>query len=338
MDRIKGSKSFGSRSNVALMTYSRSTHQTNQRTHAQGNSWQLSPAAQSNSIARCDRDRIKRPDRHRPSCSRIPAEPSQQSSTLAMLVSGAKHAQYHRSGMPYIRRSTMRTIYLLVLCLWLNAWTAGPLFSQEIANDITSNPSVIQAWKEQAGTISSANFLSKKVQLGGRITHVLPKPGGVVIIAEEQPFDRSLGYGATGAGQEKVFSFAIVFSGFPDEEMLKPGNQLAVVGETDAARPEVVGSMPIVALPHLVAQCLHIWKAERSETEAFAYEGVMGYQPSESRTFCRKEDNGRNLSTSNDRRFQVPRPTTESQSRDASVSAQRPPVASEALDLSLGKY
>lgn len=232
----------------------------------------------------------------------------------------------------------MRTIYLLTLCLWLNAWTAAPLFSQEIANDITSNPSVIQAWKKQAGAVSSANFISKKVQLGGRITHVLPKPGGVIIIVEEQPFDRSLGYGATGAGQEKAFSFAIVFSGFPDEEMLKPGNQLAVVGEMDAARPEVVGSMPRVALPHLVAQCLHIWKAERSETEAFASESAMGHYPLGSRTFCRKEDNGRNLSTSNDRRFQVPRTTTELQSRDASGSAQRPPVASENLDLSLGKY
>jgi starvation-inducible outer membrane lipoprotein len=203
----------------------------------------------------------------------------------------------------------MRIIYFLAMCLWLNGCTAAPLFSPETAKDIKTDISVIQAWKEQASYASGANFASTKVQLGGRITQVIPKPGGVVILAEEQPIDKYLGYGPTSVGREGALRFAIVFTGFPDDDMLKAGNQLAVVGEMDGFRPEAIGSTPKVALPHLLAQCLHIWKTQQFESDNVPYEGSMGYYPLEGRTFCRKEDNGRNLSTSDDRRFHVPHAT-----------------------------
>lgn len=203
----------------------------------------------------------------------------------------------------------MRTIYFLAMCLWLNGCTAAPLFPPEIAKDIKTDISVIKVWQEQARYTSGANFVSTKVQLGGRITQIIPKPGGVVIVAEEQPIDRYLGYGPTSAGREGAFRFAIAFPGFPDDDMLQVGNQIAVVGETDGSRPEGIGSTPPVVLPHLLAQCLHIWKTKRFESDNFPYEGSMGYYPLEGQTFCRKEDQGMNLSTSADRRFQVPRAT-----------------------------
>lgn len=191
----------------------------------------------------------------------------------------------------------MRTIYFLAMYLWLNACTAAPLFPPEIAKDIKTDISVITAWKEQRSYASGANFGPTKVQLGGRITQVIPKPGGVVILAEEQPIDKYLGYGPTSVGREGAFRFAIVFTGFPDDDMLKTDNQLAVVGEMEGLRPEGIGSTPKVVLPHLRAQCLHIWKTEGLESDNFAYEGSMGYYPLESRTFCRKKDDGKDLST-----------------------------------------
>lgn len=203
----------------------------------------------------------------------------------------------------------MRTIYMLAMCLWLNACTATTPFPPEITKDTTTDTSVITAWKKQATYTSGANFVSTKVQLGGRITQVIPKPGGVVILAEEQPIDRDLAYGLTSAGREEAFRFAIVFAGFPGDDVLQVGNQIAVVGETVGSRPEGIGSTPKVVLPHLLAQCLQIWKPRRFESDNFHNEGSMGNYPLESQTFCRKEDKGRNLSTSDDRRFQVPRPT-----------------------------
>jgi starvation-inducible outer membrane lipoprotein len=232
----------------------------------------------------------------------------------------------------------MRTIYLLAMCLWLNACTATPLFPPEITKDIKTDISVIKAWKEQASYNSGVNFISTKVQLGGRITQVIPKPGGVVILAEEQPIDRYLGYGPINVEREGAFRFAIVFAGYPDDDMLKVGNQFAVVGEMDGSRLEASGTAPRVVLPHLLAQCLLIWKTERFETDTFPYEGMMGYYPLEKRTFCRKEDKGMNLSTANDRRFRVPRSTSGLQQVDHGASAHGLPAAVQSQDISLGKY
>lgn len=232
----------------------------------------------------------------------------------------------------------MRTIYFVAMCLWLNACTTATLFPLETKNNITTDPSVIKAWKQQASYTSGVNFGSTKVQLGGRITQVIPKPGGVVILAEEQPIDRFLGYGPTTGEREGAFKYAIVFPGFPDDDMLKAGNQLAVVGELDGSRPEGIGSTPKLMLPHLFAQCLHLWKTEGFESDNFPYEGSMGYYPLEKRTFCRKEDNGRNLSSSNDHRFRVPRATGGLHSVDSSVTAHKIPAASQNQDVSLGKY
>ncbi len=182
----------------------------------------------------------------------------------------------------------MRISYLLALCLWLNACTTAQLFPPEITKDLTTDTVVITAWKEQLPYTSGASSRSAKVQIGGLITQVTPKSGGVVILAEEQPIDGYLGYGPTSARREGAFRFAIVFPGSPDDDMLKAGNQLAVVGEMDGSRPESSDSTSGAVLPHLVAQCLLIWKTERFEADRFPYEGMMGYYPLERRTFCRK--------------------------------------------------
>lgn len=232
----------------------------------------------------------------------------------------------------------MRTIYLLAMCLWLNACTATTPFPPEITKDTTTDTSVITAWKKQATYTSGANFSSTKVQLGGRIMQVIPKPGGVIILVEEQPLDRYLGHALASVGREGAFKFAIVFPGFPDDDMLKTGNPIAVVGETAGSRPEGIGSMPSVTLPHLLAQCLHIWKTEAVETGKFHSEGSKGDSLVEGQTFCRKEDNGKNLSTGDDRRFQVPRSAGGLQHVDHGASAHGLPAALQSLDISLGQY
>ena len=203
----------------------------------------------------------------------------------------------------------MRTIYFIAMCLWLNACAHSTLLPPDSTENITADTSIVPSWKERTNYNSGAHFVSTKVQLGGKITQVLPKPGGVIILAEEQPADRYIAYGLINDTREGVFKFAIVFAGFPDDDMLRVGNKLAVVGEMDGTRQELIGSIPTAALPHLLAQCLHIWKTEGAEADSFNYENSVKSSQYERRTFCRKQDNGRNLSTGDDRRFHVPNST-----------------------------
>lgn len=226
----------------------------------------------------------------------------------------------------------MRTIYLFAMCLWLNACIATTPFPPEIAKETATDTSVVPTWNKQVSYTSGAKFISTKVQLGGRITQVIPKPGGVIILVEEQPLDRYLGHALARVGGEGAFKFAVVFPGFPGEDLLKAGNPIVVVGEMDGSHPEAVGSMPSVILPHLLAQCLHIWKTESVEINKFHSEGLKGDYPVEGQTSCRKEDNGKNLSTSDDRRFQVPRSAGGLQHMDHGASAHGIPAALQSRD------
>jgi starvation-inducible outer membrane lipoprotein len=190
----------------------------------------------------------------------------------------------------------MRTKGLFVMSVLLAACTTTPVFPPDLTRDIKTDSGVLKAWKEQTSYPSGANFSSHKVQLGGQITQVIWKPEGVVILAEEQPIDKYLGYGPTSVRRGGSFEFAIVFNGLPNADALQVGNQLAVVGTTDRARPETIGWMPRV-IPHLRAQCLDIWKTQGFETDTIIYQGSMGYYPLEKRTFCQEEGKGDSLST-----------------------------------------
>lgn len=190
----------------------------------------------------------------------------------------------------------MRIIGLFAMCLWLGACTTTPLFPPEVMKDVETDTVALKAWKEQTSYPSGAHFVFHKVELGGRITQVIRKPDGVVILAEEYPINKYLGYGPTSVRREGSFEFAIVLHGFPDTDMLQVGNQLAVVGAIDSSRPEVSGSMPRV-LPRLRSQCLHIWKTQGFETDIVPWEGSMGYYPLKRQTFCLEEGKGGTLST-----------------------------------------
>ncbi len=189
----------------------------------------------------------------------------------------------------------MRIIGLFTMCLWLGACTTAPLFPPEIMKDVKMDTVAFKAWKNQSYHSSTANVVSHKVELGGQILNVIRKPQGVVILAEEQPIDSYLGYGPTRVRREGAFKFAIDLKSVPDADMLRAGDQLAVVGALDSSSLEVIDGMPKV-LPHLRSQCLHIWKTQGFETDFTAYESA-GYYPLKKRTYCLEEDKEGTLSS-----------------------------------------
>lgn len=181
----------------------------------------------------------------------------------------------------------MRLIGLPVMCLLLVGCAIPPIFPPEIMKDVEQNSSAVKTWKEQSYH-SSANFVPHKVVLAGQIMRVLTKSGGVVLLVEEEPADKYRGHDFTRVQKKDTFLYEISFRGFPDPSMLQRGNKLVVVGTTNGASQETIGSSAKV-LPHLSAQCLHIWQIDELEANRFPYGDTPGYFPQE-RTFC--DENG----------------------------------------------
>lgn len=178
----------------------------------------------------------------------------------------------------------MRIIALFAIGLSLAACTTTPLFPPEITKDIKNDTFAFKAWKEQT-SYPSAHILSQKVELEGHILKVIPTRAGFVILADGRPVHEQLSYDSKDGEEEDPFRFAIIFNGTLDDGMLQAGNRLVVVRVTDKVSPEVVGWLQNV-LPHLHAQCLHIWKSDEIELARFSYGTVRRY-PHEERTFCR---------------------------------------------------
>lgn len=194
----------------------------------------------------------------------------------------------------------MPTLGLFAIWVLLAACTITPVFPSDVTRDIDVDPGILKAWKEQTTGPSGANISPHKVQLGGQITQIIQKPEGIVILAEEWPIDKYLGYGPTSVKREGLFEFAIVVNDLPDADALQVGNQIAVVGTTIRAKSETIGWMTRV-MPHLRAQCLDIWKTQEFETDTVTYQGSMGYYPLEKRTFCQEEGKGASWSTGGQR-------------------------------------
>lgn len=186
----------------------------------------------------------------------------------------------------------MRIIGLLTMCVWLTACITQPLFPPEITKDINNDTFAFKAWRDQA-LYPSAHLISQKVELEGQLLKAIPNREGVVLLVDGRPVTKYPLYGSKSGTAEDFFRFAILFNGKVDPSMLQAGNRLVVVGATGNPSPEAIGWMPTV-LPHLLAQCLHIWKIDESELNRFSY-GEMARYPQGEQTFCREESTGRSL-------------------------------------------
>lgn len=159
---------------------------------------------------------------------------------------------------------------------------------------VNNDTVAIKAWKDQ-GSYPSAHFASRKLEMEGTIIKVASKPEGTVIVVDGRPMGKDPLFEPKGQSSEGVFRFAIVFNGRLDPSILQTGNRLIVIGATDKPSQESIGWIP-KPLPYLRAQCLHIWKIDESELNRFPY-GDMSRATQEERTFCRKENIGKLLST-----------------------------------------
>lgn len=181
--------------------------------------------------------------------------------------------------------SLMRMIGLVTMSVWLSACSTTPMFPPTIMKDVEANTFDAKTWEDQAYHPSSAAFVSHKVELAGEIIRVIQKPDGVVILAEEQPLDTNPASSQTSTQQDGAPWFAITFKGAVESSLLQAGNRLIVVGATQRASSEMLGGAPRM-LPHLMAQCLHIWDTEGVKNMYVYSNGFSRDYPAEERTVC----------------------------------------------------
>ena len=180
----------------------------------------------------------------------------------------------------------MRMIGLVTMSVWLSACPTTPMFPLAITKDVEANTFDVKAWEDQAYHPSGAAFVPHKVELAGEIIRVIQKPNGVVILAEEQPLDAPPASSSIKAEQDGAPWFAITFKGAVEPSLLQAGNRLIVVGTTQRASSEMLGGAPRM-LPHLMAQCLHIWDTEGVKNmHVYSDAGFARDYPAEERTFC----------------------------------------------------
>ena len=182
----------------------------------------------------------------------------------------------------------MRLIGVIATSLWLSACTATPMFPAAVTKDVEANTSDVKAWEQQTYQPSDAKFAPHKVELAGQIIKVIRTPDRIVILAEEQPLEARPTSDQTNIERENAPWFAITFRGTVEPKMLQTGNRLVAVGTTSQASAEMLGGAPRM-LPHLRAQCLHIWYSQVGKNKYFCDSGFIQEYPPEERTICLEE-------------------------------------------------
>jgi starvation-inducible outer membrane lipoprotein len=189
----------------------------------------------------------------------------------------------------------MRIIGLLTMSVWLSACSTGPMFPPAIMRDVEANTFDAKAWEDQAYHPSSVTFVPHKVELAGEIVRVIQRSDHLVILAEEKPLEAHPTSSPPSIEPDSAPWYAITFKGAVEPRLLQAGNRLIAVGTTNPAGAEMLGGAPRV-LPHLMAQCLHIWDTEGARNKYF-FSGtgfVEPYPPAE-RTFCLEGGNADSL-------------------------------------------
>src|SRR5690349_23666116 len=103
----------------------------------------------------------------------------------------------------------MRLIVLFAIGVWVAACATPSVFPPEIMKGVEINTFDVKAWKNQASSLSSANHVAHKVELGGQILRIIHKSDGVVLLVMEEPFEKYRVYGPVSTEPVDSFIYAI---------------------------------------------------------------------------------------------------------------------------------
>jgi starvation-inducible outer membrane lipoprotein len=164
-----------------------------------------------------------------------------------------------------MNRTHLITLTTLTMCTVLSGCAATTPFPPNVMEKVSPTFD-FQTWRDASPTNGAGKSdAGLTVELGGRIVEASRNGNGIVIVAKHLPIVTRPVYGPAESFEQKGdHEFAFLYSGDLDPQDLKNGNRFVMVGTTTSRRPVVVHGVPKTE-PFVVASCLHIWQADRTD-------------------------------------------------------------------------
>ena len=178
------------------------------------------------------------------------------------------------------------TLTTLTVCTVLPGCAATTSFPPKVMEKVSPTFD-FQAWHDASPTNGAGKSdAGLTVALGGRIVEASRNGNGIVIVAKHLPIVTHPVYGPTESFEQTGdHEFAFLYSGDLDPQDLKNGNRFVMVGTTTGRRPVIVNGVPKTE-PFVVASCLHVWRADRTDVSEVK-DGSGGVESSlQGKTHC----------------------------------------------------
>jgi starvation-inducible outer membrane lipoprotein len=157
------------------------------------------------------------------------------------------------------------------------------------------SPSINQPEEYVSLVEHPADYQGQSLRMAGRMVGIEKQEHGSLIMAEFMLFPKNPNLRPETPKTEKGYThgekrrrFVVLYSEPIDPQFLWNGNEFMVFGKYTGTEDYVnlVGaSRPV---PHIQAQCLHIWKTGSADLQEFTDQPALGfpYYPPMERTFC----------------------------------------------------
>ena len=157
------------------------------------------------------------------------------------------------------------------------------------------SPSIIQTEDYVSLVEHPTDYQGQSLRMAGRMAGIEKQSQGSLIIAEFMLFPKNPNLrpetpkiGNESTTGKKRRRFLVEYSEPIDPQFLWNGNEFMVYGQYTGNEEYVnlVGSSHPV--PHIKAQCLHVWKTGSADLQEFTDQPALGfpYYPPMERTFC----------------------------------------------------
>ena len=157
------------------------------------------------------------------------------------------------------------------------------------------SPSINQTEDYESLVKQPKKYQGQFLRMAGRMAGIEKQGKGSLIIAEFMLFPKNPNLrpetpkiGNESTTEKKRRRFLVVYPEPIDPQFLWSGNEFLVYGQYTGPEEYVTLVGTSRSVPHIKAQCLHVWKTGSADLQEFTDSPALGfpYYPPMERTFC----------------------------------------------------